>query len=90
MSKRETVKAPPASAAGSVDDVEPNRAIVSQQPAPGNDAPPKEAAGDLRWQMIAAAAYYRAEQRGFTPGCELEDWVAAEAQIYAQLSPARK
>jgi hypothetical protein len=30
---------------------------------------------------IAAAAYYRAMQRGFEPGHELEDWLAAEAEI---------
>lgn len=32
-------------------------------------------------KMVAAAAYYRAEQRGFAGGHELEDWLAAEAEI---------
>lgn len=32
---------------------------------------------------IAVAAYYRAERRGFAPGHELEDWLAAEAEITA-------
>jgi len=32
---------------------------------------------------IAAAAYYRAEQRGFEPGHELEDWLQAEQYIRA-------
>lgn len=32
-------------------------------------------------EMIAIAAYFRAEQRGFTPGGELADWVHAEAEI---------
>lgn len=36
-----------------------------------------------RQTRIAIAAYYRAEARGFTPGCELEDWLAAEAQVDA-------
>jgi hypothetical protein len=31
--------------------------------------------------LIAEAAYYRAEQRSFTPGNELEDWLNAEAEI---------
>lgn len=31
-------------------------------------------------EMIAVAAYYRAEQRGFTPGDELADWFEAEAE----------
>ena len=34
-------------------------------------------------RMIAEAAYYRAERRGFEPGHELEDWFAAEAEIVA-------
>jgi len=29
-------------------------------------------------------AYYLAEKRGFTPGAELHDWLAAEARIDAQ------
>lgn len=32
-------------------------------------------------QKIAEAAYYRAQQRGFSPGYELEDWLAAEAEV---------
>jgi hypothetical protein len=36
--------------------------------------------------MIAEAAYYLAEKRQFTPGCELDDWLAAERQIDAGLS----
>jgi hypothetical protein len=31
--------------------------------------------------MVAEAAYYRAEKRGFAPGQELDDWLAAEAEI---------
>lgn len=29
---------------------------------------------------IAVSAYYKAQARGFEPGHELEDWVAAEAE----------
>jgi len=36
---------------------------------------------DLRHAMIAEAAYYRAERRGFQPGHELEDWLVAESEI---------
>ena len=32
-------------------------------------------------QLIAQAAYYNAEARGFAPGHELDDWVAAEAEV---------
>lgn len=31
--------------------------------------------------MIGEAAYYRSKKRGFAPGHELEDWLAAEADF---------
>jgi len=34
-----------------------------------------------RHRLICTAAYYRAQQRHFAPGCELEDWLLAEAEI---------
>ena len=34
-----------------------------------------------RQEMIAAAAYYRAEARGFEPGHEHEDWLLAEREV---------
>ena len=34
-----------------------------------------------RHGMVATAAYYLAERRGFEPGHELEDWLAAEAEV---------
>lgn len=34
-----------------------------------------------RRRMIAEAAYYRAERRGFAVGGELDDWVQSEAEI---------
>ena len=33
--------------------------------------------------MIARLAYLRAEQRGFAPGGELQDWLDAEAEVDA-------
>lgn len=36
---------------------------------------------EKRYQMIAEAAYFLAEKRGFTGGDMAEDWRAAEAQI---------
>jgi hypothetical protein len=36
-----------------------------------------------RW--IAEAAYYRAERRGFEPGMETDDWLAAEAEVQKQM-----
>ena len=44
---------------------------------------------DDRRAMIAEAAYLRAERRGFTPGHETEDWLAAEEEVdgLLQLGP---
>jgi hypothetical protein len=41
---------------------------------------------DLRRELIAQAAYYRAERRGFQPGNEADDWLAAEGEIDAALT----
>jgi hypothetical protein len=38
-----------------------------------------------RRAMIEEAAYLRAERRGFAPGGEVEDWLAAEAEVEALL-----
>lgn len=36
-----------------------------------------------REQMIREAAYYRYVRRGFVPGHDLDDWLAAEAQLFS-------
>lgn len=40
---------------------------------------------EARRHMISEAAYFRAAQRGFEPGSELDDWLAAEAEVDARL-----
>lgn len=40
---------------------------------------------ELRHEMIATAAYFIAEQRGFVPGHEEDDWHRAEMAIDRQL-----
>jgi hypothetical protein len=63
---------------------------LSQDKARG--APPSKASNSSspdqpepkdRQAVIAAAAYYRAELRNFSPGYELDDWLAAEREIDA-------
>jgi len=36
---------------------------------------------ERRRTLIAESAYFRARQRGFAPGHELADWLAAEAEV---------
>lgn len=51
----------------------------------GRSSPAHIDPGEL-YNLIAIAAYYRAEKRGFTPGAELQDWFEAEAEIQQRLS----
>lgn len=46
----------------------------------GNGSGGPNPAEDLQRQ-IAEAAYYRAEKRGFAPGGEVDDWLAAVEEI---------
>ena len=38
-----------------------------------------------RHALIAETAYHMAQKRGFAPGHELEDWLAAEAEVDERL-----
>jgi len=44
---------------------------------------PNHWTAERRHELIAIAAYYLAERRGFAPGHEEEDWLAAEAELDA-------
>ena len=64
----------------------------SHNPAPASARsrarPPKTAAVEPaeRQRLIAEAAYFKAERRGFAAGGELTDWIEAESEIDALLS----
>lgn len=64
---------------------EPNAPPVSAVTDPAAQPTPIHALSDAanetsRHEEIACTAYYMAEARGFEPGHELEDWLAAEQQ----------
>ena len=40
--------------------------------------------------MIAEAAYYKSEKRGFNPGDELRDWLEAETEVLKQIVEAKQ
>lgn len=71
----------------------PAPASVSRKPARRKHGAAPQAAGaklapEQRQQLVAQAAYFIAERRGFAPGNELEDWLQAEAEIEALLKAA--
>lgn len=39
---------------------------------------------EARRRKVEEAAYYLAQKRGFSPGYEMQDWLAAEAEIDKQ------
>ena len=36
-------------------------------------------------KLIAESAYFRAQERGFAPGYELQDWIEAEAEVMIRI-----
>jgi hypothetical protein len=62
----------------------PRKSVVRQiDPTPARFVEPERRAG-----LIAEAAFFRAEKRGFSPGHEMEDWLAAESEVDAKLMSA--
>ena len=47
----------------------------------------KHPAWDQRHEMIEIAAYFKAEQRGFAPGHELDNWLKAEQEVEESIRP---
>lgn len=43
-----------------------------------------------RWKMIADTAFFKAERRGFAPGGEVADWLAAEMEVDTLLKGRNK
>jgi hypothetical protein len=67
-------------------------------PAPKEPAARKPVSGNSETRltpeelerMIAAAAYQRAEKRGFAPGHEIEDWLEAEKEVKHRIQPGAR
>jgi Protein of unknown function (DUF2934) len=79
MASRRTPDAPRRAEAAPISD--PARPPKARKPLGARPAVTPEA----RRAMIAENAYLRAERRGFVPGYETEDWLAAEAEVDALL-----
>ncbi|HEY6865324.1 MAG TPA: DUF2934 domain-containing protein [Burkholderiales bacterium] len=77
---------------GPATDRPPRKVREAARPGAKPEAPRAEGDGIARLSedelnaMISRAAYLRAERRGFEPGHEVEDWLAAEAEIRATMS----
>lgn len=79
--KPKTTKRPPATA---------STRSKTKRPTKAAAAPLPEITPELRRQMIQEAAWLRAEQRGFTNGDPVSDWLAAEKDIDQLLAERAK
>jgi hypothetical protein len=57
---------------------------------PDPEDAPIEVTPEERHEMVAVAAYYLAEKRGFPGGGALDDWITAERQIDAMIERMRR
>jgi hypothetical protein len=64
------------------------RRRTSIPPSPLVDQPEQVSAAQ-RERMIAEAAYFKAERRGFQGGDPAQDWIEAEAEVDARLIGVR-
>jgi hypothetical protein len=65
--------------------IDPYTTAAPQESPESQPGPAPTLSPELRQAYIAQAAYFRAARRGFAPGCELEDWLAAEAEVDKKL-----
>ena len=84
----------PEQAAGAPRKRAPRKSALTGSPATVSDDT-SAAARDIRvsdeelHRQISETAYYKAQQRGFAPGYEHQDWVEAEAEVLRRLGIAR-
>lgn len=62
----------------------PRKAAALRKAVTETAGAPATAGGPDRAELVRLAAYFRAERRGFSPGYEVEDWLAAELEVSAK------
>ena len=81
VKKSATAKATPAESAPVTKTALKDTKETAQQPKTVAASP------EHRYHMIATAAYFLAQGRGFAGGYEMQDWITAEQKIDAKLKP---
>jgi hypothetical protein len=71
---------------------EPKQSALAARPVPATAQAdllperPESSEPPQRHSLIAEAAFFIAQERGFAPGQELDDWLAAEREVDQGLS----
>lgn len=55
--------------------------LATAEKAPKKNLKKPSVTPEERYHMISTAAYFRAEQRNFAGGYEMQDWISSEAEI---------
>jgi Protein of unknown function (DUF2934) len=63
------------------------RKAIQATPRPDTRVETTSSSEETR-RRIAEAAYFRAKERNFEPGHELEDWVEAESEVMGRINGA--
>jgi hypothetical protein len=90
---RKTVAAKPSTVAKPVTQARPaapKKAPAVRKAAAKPAIPTHQSGGSDRAEMVRMAAFFRAERRGFTPGYEIEDWLAAEVEVAERLGAVER
>jgi hypothetical protein len=64
----------------------PRKPVSEQRAAPTASNVRADLSPEEIRQLVAEAAYYRAKERNFEPGHELEDWIEAESEVMARIN----
>ena len=56
---------------------------------PAEETARRGLSAEERRELIARTAYFRAAARGFSPGQEWDDWLAAEAEIESAITSGK-
>jgi hypothetical protein len=59
----------------------PKKNAVAAQSPTGELEAAQSIDAEQYWRMIAEKAYFKAEQRSFAPGMEIQDWLEAEHEL---------
>ena len=63
-----------------------SKKAATAKSTPKKSVKKKTVSPEERYHMIATAAYFHAQQRGFVCCCEKQDWISGEAEIDAMLT----
>ena len=85
VTKRVSPRKKTSGKAASAPELSENGVIMVLESASADMAGSRGIDPQVRRELVAAEAYFRAERRGFAAGCELDDWVAAEAAVDSRL-----